>query len=181
MDLGRLKKWPTFTTFKGVTLRRLLQFLGQLGISVKAVDLPNVTEVDQISHAYGSYLRQQRNLSGVTVVGYLPFIRNFLMMRFNQGPIDFTELCAADVVGFVRHQAACLTPKRAKKATTALRSFLNYLRYCGEIHSDLAEAVPAVPMWTLTGIPRAIAETDARAVLAHCQRDTPIGSRDYAI
>jgi integrase/recombinase XerD len=116
-----------------------------------------------------------------TVVGYLPFIRRFLMDRFGPGPIDFSALCAADVIGFISRQAARLIAKRAKTATSALRSFLGYLRYRGEIQCDLAAVVPTVPIWSMTGIPRAIAASDANAALAHCRRDTPVGCRDYAI
>ena len=38
-----------------------------------------------------------------------------------------------------------------------------------------------MPIWSMTGIPRAIAPNDAQAALAHCRRDTPVGRRDYAI
>jgi integrase/recombinase XerD len=183
--VARFLPWLSKYRHRGASdasaLRCLLQFLCQHGISVKTADSPQLTAIEQVSQAYRSYLCQQRNLSDVTVAGYLPFIRAFLTARFNQAPIDFSVLSAADVVGFIRHQATRLLPIRAKTAATALRSFLGYLRYRGEIHSDLAAAVPAVPMWTLTGIPRAIAANDAQAVLAHCRRDTPIGSRDYAI
>jgi site-specific recombinase XerD len=90
-------------------------------------------------------------------------------------------LQAQDVIGFVQQQAAHLSPARAKAMTTALRSFLRYLRYRGELQHDLVAAVPTVPNWSMTGIPRAIASDQLQAVLAHCPRDTAIGRRDYAI
>lgn len=37
--------------------------------------------------------------------------------------------------------------------TTALRSFLNYARYRGEVVLDLAAAVPAVANWSMPSIP----------------------------
>lgn len=163
------------------TLRRLLELLSQRCVIPSTTASSQATPIGRITEDYTSYLRQQRNLSDATVVGYLPFIRHFLMDRFGPGPIDFSALCAADVIGFISRQAARLIAKRAKTATSALRSFLGYLRYRGEIQCDLAAVVPTVPIWSMTGIPRAIATSDANAALAHCRRDTPVGCRDYAI
>jgi integrase/recombinase XerD len=159
----------------------LLELLSQRCVIPSTTASSQATPIGRITEDYTSYLRQQRNLSDATVVGYLPFIRRFLMDRFGPGPIDFSALCAADVIGFMSRQAARLIAKRAKTATSALRSFLGYLRYRGEIQCDLAAVVPTVPIWSMTGIPRAIAASDANAALAHCRRDTPVGCRDYAI
>ena len=65
--------------------------------------------------------------------------------------------------------------------TTALRSFLRYARYRGEITLDLAAAVPVVANWSMTSIPRAIAPDQVRQLLASIDRRTAVGRRDYAI
>jgi Phage integrase, N-terminal SAM-like domain. len=126
------------------TLRRLLELLRQMGVINDAEVSTPTTPIEQIIEAYSSYQREQRNLSQATLVGYVPFIRGFLTERFGQGPIDFASLCAIDIIGFIRRQAARLLPKRAKTATSALRSFLRYLRYRGDVDIDLAAAVPTV-------------------------------------
>jgi site-specific recombinase XerD len=126
-------------------------------------------------------LRQDRELCDKTLIQYRPFAERFLFERFGQGAVEFAALQAGDVIEFVKRQTTILSPARAKAATTALRSFLRYLRYCGEIQLDLAAAVPTVPNWSVTGIPRAIAPAHLQAVFAHCPRDTPVGRRDYAI
>ncbi|MCP3970067.1 MAG: tyrosine-type recombinase/integrase, partial [Rhodobacteraceae bacterium] len=122
-----------------------------------------------------------RALSDRTLIQYCPFIEHFLSERFSDGPVVFPALRAGDVIGFVQRQAARLSPARAKSATSALRSFFRHLRHCGEIELDLAAAVPTVPSWSMTGIPRAIAPDHLRAVFAHCPRDTSVGRRDCAI
>jgi site-specific recombinase XerD len=58
---------------------------------------------------------------------------------------------------------------------------MRYLRYKGEIMIELAAAVPAVPNWSMTAIPRALAADHVQTVLAACPRDTTTGCRDYAI
>ena len=65
--------------------------------------------------------------------------------------------------------------------TSALRSFLSYARYCGEVNVDLVGAVPIVPNWSMTTIPRAIAPDQVRQLLATIDRRTGTGRRDYAI
>lgn len=162
-------------------LRRLLELLGQLSVIRPRLEHNEATPIQQAVDAFTTYLRQERALCDETLIQYGPFIERFLSERFGQGPVAFAALQAEDVIEFVKRQAAQLSPARAKAATTALRSFFRYLRYCGEIQLDLAAAVPTVPNWSMTGIPRAIAPDHLQAVLVHCPRDTPVGRRDYAI
>lgn len=162
-------------------LRRLMALLSQLGVIHPLPEHSELTPIQQVVGAFATYLREQRALSSKTLIHYCPFIERFLSERFGQGPLEFAALHAGDIIGFITQQAMHLSPARAKVATTALRSFLRYLRYCDEIQLDLAAAVPTVPNWSMTGIPLAIAPDHLQAILAHCPRDTPVGRRDYAI
>jgi site-specific recombinase XerD len=136
---------------------------------------------ERCAQEFEQYLRQQRALANATVVNYVPFIRKFLTDRFGNGPVRLSRLRARDVVRFVQRQAPRLHRKRAKLMTTALRSFLQYARYCGHITLDLAAAVPAVANWSMPSIPRAISADQVRQLLASIDRRTAMGRRDYAI
>ena len=65
--------------------------------------------------------------------------------------------------------------------TCALRSFLKYARYRGEVVLDLAAAVPIVANWSMPSIPRAISADQVHRLLVSIDRRTAIGRRDYAI
>ncbi|MFQ5937303.1 MAG: site-specific integrase [Acidiferrobacterales bacterium] len=65
--------------------------------------------------------------------------------------------------------------------TSALRSFLKYARYRGEVVLDLAAAVPVVANWSMPSIPRAISADQVHQLLASIDRRTAMGRRDYAI
>ncbi len=65
--------------------------------------------------------------------------------------------------------------------TSALRSFLKYTRYRGEVILDLAAAVPIVANWSMPSIPRAISADQVQQLLTSIDRCTAIGRRDYAI
>lgn len=134
-----------------------------------------------MAEAFARYLRDERSLAPVTIVNYVSFIRGFLDDRFGRGPVTLSRVCASDVVGFVQRQAPRLHLKRAKVLTTALRSFLRYGRYRGDISLDLAAAVPPVANWSMSAIPRAIPAAAVRQVLAAVDRRTSMGRRDYAI
>ena len=140
-----------------------------------------LTPAERCTQAYEQHLREARGLARATIINYVPFIRSFLKDRFGDGPVTLSHLCARDVVGFVQRQAPRLHPKRAKLLTSALRSFLQYVRYRGKVKLDLAAAVPVVANWSMSSIPRAIAADQVRQLLASIDRRTAMGRRDYAI
>jgi len=164
-------------------LRHLLDFLrGERVIPTERKgSAHSLSPAECCAHAYEQHLREARGLARATIVNYIPFIRSFLKDRFGGRPATLSQLCARDVVAFVRHQAAHLHPKRAKLLTSALRSFLQYARYRGEVKLDLAAAVPIVPNWSMSSIPRAIEPDQVRELLASIDRNTAMGRRDYAI
>lgn len=163
-------------------LRQLIDYLRSQGV-IPAEKTPSrrLTAVEQCTQAFERYLRDERALARATIVNYVPFIRCFLNDRFGKGRVRLSRLCASDVVGFVQRQAPRLHLKRAKLLTSALRSFLQYGRYRGDITLDLAAAVPTVANWSMTSIPRAISPDHVRQLLAGINRRTAIGRRDYAI
>lgn len=164
------------------TLRHLLDFLRCEGvIAAEKPAAHRLTPAERCAHAYAQYLRDARALTRATIVNYVPFIRRFLTDRFGAGPVRLRCLNARDVVRYVQRQAPQLHLKRAKLLTSALRSFLRYLRYHGKVALDLAAAVPIVANWSMSSIPRAIGADQVRQLLGSIDRRTAIGRRDYAI
>ncbi len=163
-------------------LRQFLGFLRRHGvIPAEKVSPHRLTPVEQEARAFEHYLRNERALARATCVNYVPFVRGFLTDRFGRGPVALSRLCAGDVVRFVQDQAPRLHLKRAKLLTSALRSFLRYAGYRGEVTMDLAAAVPVVANWSMPSIPRAIGADQVRQLLASIDRRTATGRRDYAI
>jgi len=163
-------------------LRHLIDFLRSEGvIDAEKVSTRQLTPAECCAQGYAQYLREARALARATIVNYVPLIRGFLTDRFGAGPVMLSRLGACDVVRFVQRQAPHLHLKRAKLLTTALRSFLRYVRYRGEVALDLAAAVPVVANWSMPSIPRAIGADQVRELLASIDRSTAMGRRDYAI
>lgn len=126
-------------------LRYIIDFLRREGvIPAEKISAHRLTPAERCAQAYERYLREARALARATIVNYLPFIHDFLKDRFGDGQVALSRLVAGDVVKFVQRQVPRLHLKRAKLMTTALRSFLRYARYCGDITLDLSAAVPVV-------------------------------------
>lgn len=163
-------------------LRHVIEFLRREGVmAAEKISARRLTPAERCTQAYAQYLCDARALARATVVNYVPFIRGFLTDRFVDEPVRLSRLSADDVVRYVQRQAPQLHLKRAKLLTSALRSFLRYARYRGEVTLDLAAAVPVVANWSMPAIPRAIGADQVHQLLTSIERRTATGRRDYAI
>jgi site-specific recombinase XerD len=161
-------------------LHRLLELLKREGV-VEAPASPAATPAERLQSEFRLYLQQERALASTTQAYYAAFVIEFLTERFGVGPVDLSSLCAADVTGFVRRRAVAIRSKRVQLMTTALRSFLRFARYRGDIEKDLAAGIPTVANWKQSTLPRALPPEQVEQVLASIDRKTAIGRRDYAI
>ena len=159
-----------------------LKLLREQRVTKKQIPQPPVTPSQKLLSEYDLYLQKERALSLATRINYVPFVRQFLVSRFGRGRIDLSRLRAVDVLKFVRRTAGQLKNKRILLMTTALRSFLRFARYRGEVTLDLAACVPPVASWSLSTIPKSLPSAQVEQVLAEThKRSTAGGRRDYAI
>jgi site-specific recombinase XerD len=68
-----------------------------------------------------------------------------------------------------------------KTMTTALRGYLRFLGAQGLCRPGLDHAVPTVPQWRLSALPRYIPASDVERLIATCDATTPVGIRNRAI
>ena len=162
-------------------LNRFLAWLGHTG-AVEQHGEPAVKDPRQnVTQQFRHYLLQERGLSTATLPNYVTFIDQFLSDRFRNGTLNLSTLRAVDVTGFVQRYAHRLSPGRAKLLVTALRSFFRYLRHRGEISLDLAACVPVVPNWSKSTLPKFLPPGTVQHVVNRCDRQAPLGRRNYAI
>lgn len=69
----------------------------------------------------------------------------------------------------------------AKLTVRALRSLLGFLYLEGTIARPLADAVPSVASWRLSGLPKGLSSTEVAELLASCDRASVAGRRDLAM
>jgi len=164
-----------------VGLRQLLDLLRKKGMVAQRRVCKQSMPLDCLVDQYALYLREERAVAPVTVALYSRVARGFLAQSFGEARLNLSALRTIDVLTFVQRQAARGSRKTAAYACSALRSFLDYLRYRGDVTINLSAAVPTVANWSMPSIPRSIAPDHLRRVLASCNRRSAVGSRDYAI
>jgi len=161
-------------------LRDFLAFLraqGAIPPLAPGIPLP----IDVAEQSYGMYLAQERGLGACALANYLPIVRRFLAWRFKDGLLLFGELRATNVHGFLAQEAKHYAPCRVKLAVTAMRSFLKWLCVCGEISARLDQAIPTVPGWHHTALPKANESHEIEHMLRSCRHQATVERRDYAI
>ena len=162
-------------------LDRFLSLLRQNGAVKLRQGRPIETARQRVIEGFRHYLLQERRLSPATPHNYVPVVDQFLSERFPGKAFNLAAIRAGDVTDFVRRHAHQLSPGRASLMVTALRSFFRYLLHRGEVRTDLAACVPTVPRWAFSSVPRFLSADAVQRVLKGCDRQTPIGRRNYAI
>jgi integrase/recombinase XerD len=68
-----------------------------------------------------------------------------------------------------------------RHAATALRMFLRFLISDGECPRGLESAIPVVPHWRLSSLPRYLQPDEVERIVASCDMRVAVGKRDRAI
>ncbi|PXX07150.1 site-specific recombinase XerD [Paraburkholderia tropica] len=161
-------------------LLQLLRYLQAQGLC--ATPATRTLPVDSLLADFEHFLLRDRGLAVGTVSGYRVSVREFLIDRFASGRIDFGVLRARDIINFVQRQPRSPRPHALKHVVTALRAFLRWGQYRGELDAPLISAVPTVASWSTTPpLPRAISAEHARRVIDSCDPTTAVGLRDRAV
>lgn len=163
------------------TLGALLRYLRRNETIPPRAEEIDDSGVGRIQADFAKYLSEERGLSQATLAYYLPLVRKFLCERFGAGPFLPGDIRSSDVTGFVLRQAPTVGPRRSQLMTSALRSFFGFLRLRGDVAADLAACVPSVADWRLSTLPKSLRPDEVERLLAGCDRNSPIGRRDYAV
>lgn len=161
-------------------LKLLLLFLRKQGLCAAAS--PCATDVDRVCVDFAQHLRCNHALAVATVDTYTRVARQFLTWRFGQAEVCLSDLRPNDSIGFVQQESKRMAPPAVKAAANALRSFLRFGEFRGEVCTSLSAGVPSVATWTTTPpIPKAIAAEHAQRAIDSCDRLTVLGRRDRAV
>jgi integrase/recombinase XerD len=161
-------------------LTQLLHFLRDRGVCQAAH--VETTAAGDLAASYGQHLQHQQGLATATMERYRTVARLFLHERFGRDAVDLRALCADDAIAFVQRQAKRLQPPALKCVVSAMRSFLRYAQYRGEVATALAAAVPTVAAWATTpSLPKAISPEHAQRAIDSCDLSMGIGLRDRAV
>lgn len=163
------------------TLKQFVNLLVEQQVVLQEPTCEEQGDIEIVIDEFASYLRKERGLYATTIRNYSEYGRKLLDATFGTQKLDFSSLSSTHIIDFVQQEAGRVGRKRAQLMTSGLRSFFQFLRYHGYIDIDLKAAVPTVPNWKRTEIPRALPSSQVELVLSRCERKTATGRRDYAI
>lgn len=122
-------------------------------------------------------LLSYRGLSSRTVEHYVRLVTPLLTI-LGDNPADYDATS-------VRRAIDVLAPRYSLSTiqgyTTALRAYLRFLTARGLCPSELEAAVPTIPQWRLSALPRYLAADELERLFAACDTQTSCGLRDRAI
>jgi site-specific recombinase XerD len=164
------------------SLRPLLDYLQELGVLAAPGPAAVTSPCDRLLDRYREYQFVERGLVASTVELNVRMVRPFLAdhVSADDGQLDLQRLSAGEVAAFVVAQSR-KRPRSVGRLVTGLRSLLRFLYIDGVIEMPLADAVPSVACWSLSGVPKALSSDQVTKLLTSCDRSTPTGCRDLAI
>jgi site-specific recombinase XerD len=113
--------------------------------------------------------------------GYGHLVRCFITDWFGTEPPDWSSLTAASITTFVSQEAAMRRNTGRTQPAVAIRSFLKFLVFRGDIRPGLEAAAPSPPQWKSASRPSRLTPEDVERVLAVSQEGTAIRLRNRAI
>ena len=126
---------------------------------------------------FQDWLRRHRGISERTIDRYGRMVMR-LLAALGADPAEYVaSLIRQTILDEVKDMSAA----HAKTITTALRCYLRFLGACGECRLDLIHAVPTIPQWRLSAMPRYLPLDDVERLIAACDTSLAHGVRDKAI
>lgn len=158
-----------------VAARQFLAYLRHTGV-VEACPTPP-TSAPPLVAVFSAWMRQHRGLAARTIAGYERSIAAFLATEGHE-PARYTS---AGVRAFVVNCTRERSRAYAKWIVRAVRLWLRFLGAQGLGPVGLDAAVPTVPEWRLSSLPRYLEPAVVERVIAACNLATVHGRRDRAI
>ena len=140
-----------------------------------------LSPIDRAIKEFDTHLIETCGLALNTRIYRLRYVKQFLQRTFGRGPVKPRKLNSRDLMDFLGDRAKKWKPGTAKVIASSLRSYLKFLVMRGRCHANLVHAVPTVPYWRLSHIPKTMPKADLQRFLSSIDRSTPKGRRDYAI
>jgi site-specific recombinase XerD len=162
-------------------LGHLVRFLHQQGVTHLRQDRLVISPIDQWLRAYDAHLEHVAGLAPSTRQGYRHLVRCFLTDCFGTEPLDWSALTATQITTFVSQEGARRRNAGRKQPAVALRSFLRFLVFRGDIRPGLEAAAPSPPQWKYASLPSRLTPEDVERVLAVYHDGSAISMRNRAI
>ena len=143
---------------------------------------PGPGPLDELSMAYGDWLRHQRGLSPKTISTRQGVLKRFLTHRFGAAPGDLNAIARADIVSFLDSpEAATGRAAGLDYKAMCLRSLFGFLFATARTRHNLALSVPRVARPGSGSLARHLEPDEIRRLVTAVHSDDGPGRRDHAL
>ncbi|MGC0392450.1 MULTISPECIES: tyrosine-type recombinase/integrase [Bradyrhizobium] len=157
-------------------VRRFIEFLGERGI-VQRKPKPALPTPHRRVVEFQDWLRQHRGVTELTIDRHGRMVMR-LLPALGIRPRSWNAQLIRDVI---IAETKRVSLAYVKTMTMALRGYLRFLSARGLCRAGLDQAVPIIPQWRLSSLPRYIRSSDVETLIATCDQTTATGVRDRAI
>ncbi|RXH25480.1 tyrosine-type recombinase/integrase [Bradyrhizobium zhanjiangense] len=157
-------------------VRRFIEFLGERGI-VQRKPKPALPTPHRRVVEFQDWLRQHRGVTELTIDRHGRMVMR-LLPALGIRPRSWNAQLIRDVI---IAETKRVSLAYVKTMTMALRGYLRFLSARGVCRAGLDQAVPIIPQWRLSSLPRYIRSSDVETLIATCDQTTATGVRDRAI
>jgi integrase/recombinase XerD len=159
-------------------VRRFVSYLETQGL-IASVPIISATRVSEpLVEEFVQWLRDHRGIGPITVRHYteqLEKMPSWLICA------QAKQIDAASVRAWVLKRTTGLSASGIRCMTIALRMYLRFLGSTGRCTAGLEGAIPSLPQWRLSALPRYLPPEQVEQLIASCDTATLLGSRDRAV
>ena len=157
-------------------VRRFVHFLAATG-SVSLTEPEEEVSTNALVTEFLDWQRRHRGLRERTIMRHRSMIMR-LLPELGEDPAVYDA-------GLIRRVVLAMAQTKssvsARAMTAALRAYLRFLVARGACQPWLDQAVPTIPQWRLSTMPRYLPKADIERLIASCDLTKPHGVRDRAI
>lgn len=135
----------------------------------------------KILNSFEEYLHDVCGSAKNTCIYRRRYISYFLKQNRIHRLSDCKEISPKNIMKFIKTFSFRYKTGSMGVVSGSLRSFFRYLSFCGYNAKRLIAAVPTVPNYKLSNIPKFICDSDIRRLLLVFNRRDPSSKRDYAM
>ena len=162
-------------------LGHLIRFLQQQGVVRPRQAVLPTSPLEQWLVEYDAHLVQVAGLALSTRQSYRRIVRRFISACFGSETPNWQSVTASMITAFVAQEVAMRQRSSRKLPAVAVRSFLRFLVFRGDIRPGFEAAALSPPQWQYASLPLRLTPENVERVLAVYQESTASSLRNRAM
>lgn len=159
-------------------VRRFVRYLRSAGVIAAAHRTPSTAVLAPLAEEFVLWLCEHRGIGAITVGHYKEQLAKFPSWLINA---EARLMTAARIRALVLARAPRQSGSATRMMMVTLRMYLRFLGATGRCTAGLDGAIPSMPQWRLSALPRYLQPDQVERLVATCDLATLLGARDRAV